>query len=256
LGHGSVASIIWRADAAVALVGIAEESEFCGGSPDGAPLDEYLGWVAMDIREYGWVSRSAARDGMNQATADSALMVMYAPYLDNKGNIKPEPTEEDFERAQKALKWVAGDLESVKSDRELNDYQHNLSVIIRNKYSTTRQAGYAASIINYFERGIARVAERRQAAKAIAHSEHVGNRGERINLQGATIQRIHSFEGNYGTTYIYNMLHAGNVLCWFASRRQEVKVGDTINVTGTVKSHGEYKGTNQTTLTRCKLTVC
>jgi hypothetical protein len=47
----------------------------------------------------------------------------------------------------------------------------------------------------------------------------------------------------------------GNILVWFTTTNPQKEIGSTITVTGTVKRHSEYKGTKQTELTRCKLSV-
>jgi hypothetical protein len=255
LGHGSISAIVWRADAEIALAGCMDSEEFLGGgAADGAPLDEYLGWVSLSMRQSGWMSRTAAKESLVQSTADEALDRLYAPEIDRRGNVKDHPTAADFARADKALAWVAADLEKVASSYGLNDYQHNLSVILKgNGYCTSRQAGFAASILSYYDRGIAREIERRERAKATKDSTHVGEIKDRLTLQDATVTRINCFDGFYGTTFIIGFLHAGNVFTWFASKAQDIEVGDVVNVTGTVKKHDNYKGTAQTVLTRCRI---
>lgn len=254
LGHGSVNGLIWKADATRELAAITDSEEYLGGSGngfDGMPLDEYLGWVAMSIRHSGWLSRSAADERSGMATADDAIDAMF-----NKKRTE-RPTEEDFAQAAAAIEWVKADLEREQAERGLNDYQHNLSVILSKPTIILRRVGYAASIVSYYERGLGREIEKRERAKRgaelAATSQHVGEIKERLDLTGVTVNRIHSFEGQFGTTFIINMIHDGNVLVWFASREQDVKVGDTVTLRGTVKKHDDYKGTAQTTLTRCKV---
>jgi hypothetical protein len=95
------------------------------------------------------------------------------------------------------------------------------------------------------------VQDRLQAANA-ADSKHVGRPKQRLTFS-ATVERKSWFEGNYGVTHIYKFRTTdGNALTWFASRDQDLAVGDAVTLTGTVKKHDDYRGEAQTVLTRCK----
>lgn len=122
---------------------------------------------------------------------------------------------------------------------------------------------------------------------------YIGNIGDKVEIE-VKVKGIYTFETRFGwdwtTNYIYNMEDAdGNVLVWKTqkdltiltekriafggngkpyrfegkSRKDtldgydkyhEVSKGDVIILKGTVKAHDTYKGTEQTVLTRCKIT--
>lgn len=99
-------------------------------------------------------------------------------------------------------------------------------------------------------------------------SEYIAAIGEKVSCEVKMI-RISEYTdykfSYYGTThYIYVMRDSDdNVIVWKSTSIMgfdikegigfySIKEGDAIRITGKVKSHDEYKGTKQTTLTRCK----
>ena len=84
-----------------------------------------------------------------------------------------------------------------------------------------------------------------------SHSEYLGEIKERLRNIEATITDIRTTEGAYGTITIYTFKNEENVLVWFSSSCKDIKVGEKILLTGTVKDHKTYKGVKQTYLSRC-----
>lgn len=98
-------------------------------------------------------------------------------------------------------------------------------------------------------------------------SKHIGTVGAKITVE-VTLVNVYeftSFSFSYRgeSNYIYTMKDAdGNVIVWKTTSImavpadgdgwQRIDKGDVIRITGKVKEHGEYKGTQQTVLTRCK----
>lgn len=157
-----------------------------------------------------------------------------------------DPLPEFIAQSKADLAVVKEDLESLN---ELNDYRFELRCLIHDGVVSETTAGYAASIIGYAKRT-------RKDAKfkeAAANSSHIGNVKDRLTVQ-AKVEQIRWFNGSYGETQILKFRDGdGNALTWFSSREQDVKVGDTVNLTGTVKKHDSYRGEAQTVLTRCRL---
>ena len=110
-----------------------------------------------------------------------------------------------------------------------------------------------------------------KAEKAI--SQHVGNIGDKIDLEVEYVKTGHfevkSFSG-FGTEtmYVHTFKDAdGNKLTWktttdnFAWEYNKetnefdrvVNTGDKVHLKGTIKEHNEYKDEKQTALTRCKV---
>lgn len=84
-----------------------------------------------------------------------------------------------------------------------------------------------------------------------SHSEYEGEVKERLRDLHVTLTAIRSFDGFYGTSFVYTFIHGENVLVWMTSSCKDIEIGDEIFLTGTVKEHSEYKGIKQTKLSRC-----
>lgn len=99
-------------------------------------------------------------------------------------------------------------------------------------------------------------------------SDYVGSVGDKINLEVTFINQA-SFE-NYNRKYgmpkytnVYTFADAeGNVFVWKTANALDkivndeyvdIKIGEIVNIKGTIKEHQEYKGLKQTVLTRCKI---
>lgn len=94
-------------------------------------------------------------------------------------------------------------------------------------------------------------------------SAYVGAIGDRIEKEVTLLKKI-TFETQFGYMYISIMKdNDGNVLVWKGSTSlylkkgqydyKSIKEGERCTIRGTVKAHGDYNGTPQTELTRCKV---
>lgn len=100
----------------------------------------------------------------------------------------------------------------------------------------------------------------KENAKKARLSEYQGDLGERIERKVIVTFAKRRFT-NYGEGTIVTMEDMmGNVYTWFASRIVEVIAqgnegikGTELTITGTVKSHEDFRGIPTTYLTRCKL---
>lgn len=78
-----------------------------------------------------------------------------------------------------------------------------------------------------------------------------GAEKERIRNITAKVNGIHGFEGMYGYTTVYTFTSENYVFVWMTTKALNLTVGDTVDLTGTIKKFDEYMGVNQTHLTRC-----
>lgn len=103
-------------------------------------------------------------------------------------------------------------------------------------------------------------------------SKHVGSVGSKISVQVTLTNEFEyvdykfSFHGTTHYTYIMEDAE-GNVYVWKTTsvlvfeadndhgRMDCIRKGDTMMISGTVKEHGEFKGVQQTVLTRCKFSL-
>lgn len=94
-----------------------------------------------------------------------------------------------------------------------------------------------------------------RAARAAA-SQHIGTVGQKVDFT-ATVEMAKPVSTRFGGTTLIKMRDAsGNCLVWWASAYEATYVspGDVLSGHGKVKSHDEYQGEKQTTLTRCSVT--
>jgi len=83
-------------------------------------------------------------------------------------------------------------------------------------------------------------------------SQYVGEIGDRLDLR-LTIDKVIPVEGYYGTSSLHIMHDVdGNVYVWSASTKT-LEAGIEYHMRGTVKDHRQYRGVNQTVLTRCSV---
>lgn len=212
------------------------------------PLELYLSIVAETILRFGWLSKSKIQelysegfDGPLFATSDRAFFnynLNIFPKINNKPEFKfEEITEKSKELAQKAIHWARNEMEAK------NDYFHNLKIIVAGDKIKIKNIGFAASLIPTYQR------EKELKAK----SNFYGNIKDKIEKE-LTLQKVFTFETDFGLCHIYKFVDVeGNIFIWKTSKYIKNEEGETIKIKGTIKDHNEYKGENQTILTRCKI---
>jgi hypothetical protein len=240
--------------------GMMEDGEGGGGFGHGDlsySMKAFLIGVAAMIRIDGWVSRSKARiDERLTATADDARALMFPTQEElqdpkfRKWHDARTVTEKDIEIAEKALTYAQEELPEVKDG---NDYLFNLWVACNQANIGRRVMGIAASLVPHYLREVERQILREKEAKDGENSKHFGQVGERLNFY-ATVLRVSTREGDYGTTFIYKMLtREGNMVTWFSSGSADMEIGKEYLLTGTIKKLDTYNNVAQTIVTRCNV---
>jgi hypothetical protein len=133
------------------------------------------------------------------------------------------------------------------------DYLFNLGVACRLGFVKQQTTGIVASLIAAYQRHLDREEElnMRRAEEAKKVRTHLGVVGERSGFPQVTIKSIRSFDSDFGVRTLIRFETAeGSILIWWASGDTEWGEGDTLDITGTVKKHDDYKGTPQTVLSR------
>jgi hypothetical protein len=252
LGHKSPHEIAAYAELLAAAMELSESAEDEEGSFGGGgggreraySLVTFLTYVAAEIRESGWVPKSAHdAEGGKTATVYGAL-----DRLDPMSPVSPRDRSVlpiDKALAEAAVDWAQG-LEA-SGEAQKNDYLWNVYAAAKSGTVSYRTTGIAASIVAAY----ARMETKRREPKA--PSVHVGAVGE-TGVWKLTLVRHSSFDSEYGTLHIYSMRdEAGNIFVWKTGTGGEMTQGETYLVAGTVKKHDDYKGTKQTVLTRCAI---
>lgn len=153
--------------------------------------------------------------------------------------------------------------ESIKIAREYfenhcyNEFDANCKLILQFDNVSEKYFRMAVCAI-YF--GV--VKSKKLKEKEISDSQYVGTIGEKFSDWELTYNGSFGFESVYGYTHVLKFLDKdGNSIVWYSSKGIEsitnsfnIKIGDKINLKGTIKDHKDYKGEKQTLITRCKLT--
>lgn len=235
-----------------------------GGARNTMWAAEYLSWVAMDVRENGWVSRKTAKETERTATADAAIN-LYHDFLYGHGDEKPEPpTADDSAKAAACIKWVR---EHVATKLQKSDYEHNLSLILSRDVVNLKHLGIAASAVSAWEREQNRQAEFEKKFADEKKSAFQGEIGKRQLFTGLTLVFSKMFESDFGSKTLLKFKdQEGNIFVWWASGE---KVGfedehgkqhggqfvrqETYDLVATVKKHDEWKGIKQTVVNRAAI---
>ena len=213
---------------------------------EGIELDYLLGMTISAINQCGWVSKGKAYDSDLMATAERVSSWINRKSLglfERQEVIDIDPTEEEKEEANKALKWAL-DLEVGD-----NDYLYNLNRIAKAGFVINRYIGLACSMVAGYRRSIEEQKERIERKP----SNYVGEIKKRDDYI-VTIEKIQQFETDYGTSWLIKMLDDNdNIIVWWASTPSfEFNEGDTVTIKATVKEHREYNGIKQTIVNRVK----
>lgn len=218
----------------------------------------YLHYVAETISHWGFVRRSVNE----RSTADRAAEYMMLDTGDLRGNAQYAKT------LRREMESVVFSPESSSTDKiveeaytwlmqqeETDNFMHNLITACKLEYTTYKNFEILASLFPTYNRS---VEKEKRSAKAKAqqepyrNSEWIGKEKERINITVSTFSCLTSWENDYGYTYIYRITDdKNNVYTWKTSNclgENSVK-----SLTGTVKTHTEYRGIKQTELTRCRV---
>jgi len=164
---------------------------------------------------------------------------------------------ENDPEAIRAIEWVKS-----LSDDEItkSSYLFNLKQIVDANYCTYRHFGLLASLIPTY-----RKAESRRLQESNRQvSNYVGNKGEKFSL-ALTYTKSISYESQYGRGYFHFFTDVmGNIYKWSTNKSLSYKANDelhyveqgaTVQLSGTIKDHEEYRGVKQTIITRCKYDV-
>jgi hypothetical protein len=272
------------------MVGNACSQEFFGRDIAGL-LNEYIGikegFGGNDPEDYITRGRRAfnrqlfmaltlfviRRIGFKPASAEfgsTASVVSDLKYCIGNKDSKSDDREtrellEEFREKGKELVEQIGDIYAWYESLETTDsFLLNCRAAIRDEFYS-RGPLLVAAVNAYFkavfsEYEAARRAkwaqERldREAQKAL--SQHVGTKeGDRVEVV-VTIKDKVALESDWGSLTLVKMVteNFGEVAWFTGSNTYDIEIGKQYVCKGTVKAHGDYKGTKQTKMNRCKLT--
>ena len=255
LGHVSVENICgraaWDMDLADELSGAEDDSY--GGSRGEilVSMSEFVAATAICVRRLGWLSKSKAAEmgeGGPMPTSSVSWRICTSNDRYTKELVDQEKLfveDRDMELAEEAIVWGRS-----HGTEGVADYLYNLGVACRLEFVTYKTCGIVASVIAAYLREKDRIAEALKAKKK--PSAHVGVEGERQGFAGVTVKSLKYIESDYGVKTLCRFETAeGDTLIWWCSGDSNwLTVDETLDITGTIKRHTEYKGWLQTELSR------
>lgn len=162
-----------------------------------------------------------------------------------------------------AVEWI----KSLSEDEVLkSNYLFNLKQIIDAGYCTARHFGFLASLIPAYRKS----EYKRLRDNNNKESNYVGNVGDKLSVKVVYLNTF-SYDTHFGSSHIHLFMDEnGNIFKWSTGTGLRFTVNDsrsnysqwygldrgaTIQLSGKIKEHSEYRNQKQTVLTRCKYEV-
>ncbi len=149
---------------------------------------------------------------------------------------------------------IDGLISWLQSQSSNSEYIANLKILIDDGSAPiiSKRYGIVCSAVASYFRHLEIEIKR---AKVAATSNWIGVKGDKVNVM-ATVTGNRTFETQWGSKYLVTFAdQTGNVLTWWGTSQDaaECEIGQSVTVKGSIKELGEYRGTKQTVLTRCKI---
>ncbi len=258
LGHADPKTLAQWAEivfSASELGDLAEDESWecgCGGGEKRFSLEQFLAYAAEAIMRHGYTSGKAAKEHEGLvSTRDVAMDNMFPPRFSQFAAKKVywKPSTEAIALAQRALEQVRTDLEE-KPEQDRSEFDHNLLVVAKQVAIANRDAGIAAYIVQAHLKHIEAVVIREKSIRA----GHFGELKKRYRKQKLTVTGANSFPSQFGETwYVRYVSEEGHILVWKTGNPIHTMAGEFGYYDFTVTDHTEYKGTKNTSISRCKL---
>lgn len=260
--HGMSASMVTWYASLKTIFKDAEEKPVSGWSRYQRYYDtkEFLQYTAETIRHFGY-SKSDSTDSTKSRVQDffdvrhgntkywEQKEITRVKNLMEEVGFNPD-SPEAVKMTEEALAWIAG-------QGATNDYLHNLKVVTSLKETNSSRFGLLVSLFPTYNRELEHQAKKKAEEEAENKSKHIGQIGDRVEINVQSIKCLTSWESNFGyyptITYIWKITDVeGNVFTWKTSKGLDEN-NPPKTLKGTVKEHKEFRGVLQTELTRCKV---
>lgn len=139
-----------------------------------------------------------------------------------------------------------------------SEFYHNIGILLSEKYVSPKNFGLLSYLPEGYRRHVEAEKRKKEQTRSPqpAHYGEVGKRYRKIPAKQMTL--VTSYETPYGYTEIFRItLQDGGEITWKTSSWVDEKIRKSENflVDFTVKSHGEFRGINQTEVSRVKITL-
>lgn len=218
---------------------------------------KFLQYVIETVKHFGYVP-SSEWESTRSKTSDFFYLLEenWAASSEYKATLKEtikrinyEPlSDENSKSADAMINWLFNEAD------DSSDFIHNLKVIFSGDYTRAKFFGYIAGLVPAYAKAVNKQQELAKATEDAKKSKYQGNIGDRIEVDVASAQIVTSWGTQWGMTYIYKFtdIH-NNVYTWKTSNWYDLDKDVIKTIKATIKAHNEYRGTEQTELTRCKI---
>ena len=224
-----------------------------GGGSDAIPVRDLIATaLAVSDGGKGFLSRAKAMEWEKTSTADATNS-----HLFDRSRTEREARERAEAEVAAAGYLKDGTVDAVIAAAQAaegdGDYVTNLKTALAGEWVGRQHAAIAISAIGVWRRGQERAAEKATITKGFAAPVDA-----KITGIAATVKKVSYHENPYDynggvNTLVIFQTPDGHQVKWFASGRKDFEVGQVGTFSGgTVKAHDEYRGVDQTVVTRVK----
>jgi len=221
-----------------------------GGTPSAWDIHSVLTYAAAAVEAFGWTPASASEHGRVPTRDLVRLALVGGRGADRlRDQLAPHLADATARAAQ-----LRDDL--LNGLKGSSGYEANLVAVLRGDAVDARHLGLAVSAIPAHQR--LQADRQRETARQVAAQtvDYAGTVGERVALTGTvrTALRVdgYTYRSPDQVMLVVDCGTAVAKMTTSAAWAYQVKVGDPLTVTGTVKAHSEWNGIKQTVLVRPK----
>lgn len=210
-------------------------------------LKEVLMFGIAFINNYGWVSRSKAKENGDLSTSEYVSEIIFggAPklYAEIMHDIKD--AEEEAEAIIEHFKKLFDELKNIE-----NSYEYNAALICNEGYISPKEIAIAVSLVPSYRAFL----DRGKQKEELPESDFVGTIGKREEFV-LTLKRRFFFEGAYpyGPTVIHLFKDENNNTVVWKTGYSDLEENVTYKVRCRVKDHSVYRNEKQTLVTHLKV---
>ena len=268
LGGADPKAILWYFNNRDNILKLVDEAGVTAGQKGARaeqflPLEAVLEIGAALVRTFGYMSSKKAQEVYSQGgahlptTAGDTRWILFSSKTRQEMEVPrnqqlvataKDITPADQKQVKDILTWFAA---VPEPEKQANEFMHNLDVIVKSNKVNPRNIGYALALFPVYARAMGMIKSKDDQAKK--SNEWLGQPGQKLAPTKIKVIRTRMIEGPYGSTQIVAMEDPdGNHLTWFNNSANNMKDGDELTITGTIKKHDTYNGKKQTHIMRVK----
>lgn len=196
-------------------------------------------------RTNGFVKKS---DVYSRSDKKPNVGFLYEHFCNNE---KTECLPSDFELAEEIIDYLKG-LSFKALERKLTDFETNVLNFVSSEEVGKEQLGIAASLPNVYRNKLEADIWTSREAELSRTSDYIGQVGKRGEFT-AKIENLRYIAKT--ATYLVSCSVDNKHILKFFSGAASGKIGDTVNITGFVKSQGvsSYSNAKETMINRIKI---